>query len=74
MLSPEKKNSVHVWAFQNVISVRILLRLVPCTRDESSTRPDAFHTGFHITVVKAGNLILDNLGTQVRKNHCDFHA
>ena len=26
------------------------------------------------TVVTAGNLILGNLGTQVHKNHCDFHA
>ena len=26
------------------------------------------------SIVTAGNLILDNLGTQVHKNHCDFHS
>ena len=66
----QKEKSAHVWAFRNVISVRILLRPVSCTRDESGTRPGEFH----ITVVIAGNLTLGNLGTLVRKNHCDFHA
>ena len=70
MLSSERKNSVHVWAFRNVISVGILLTPVPCTRDESGTRS----VEFHITVITAGSLTLHNLGTQVRKNHCDYHV
>ena len=27
-----------------------------------------------LTIVTAGNLILGNLGTQVHKNHSDFHT
>ena len=50
MLPTERKNSAHVWAFQNAISVRILLRQVPCTREESGTRPDEFHITFMLFI------------------------
>ena len=56
---------------QRILSSKLCLLLFKKT---TSRTFNLWTSTLQDTVVTAGNLILGKSGTQVQKNHCDFHA